>query len=100
MPQPLVEADHPNTVIAGAMIASATINETQFKSASRNNISLPMTASATIVGLGGKNILAGTGANATAGIVSAYAITQGPEQVIMYLHHVDPILYLRKEIIR
>lgn len=100
LPQPVVTADRPNSILVTAMIGSATINETQFKSASRNIVSLPMYASGTIVGLGGKNILAGTGASATAAIVSAYPVTQGPEQIIMYLHHVDPILYLRKEIIR
>ena len=100
MPDPLVEADHPNTFIAGAMIATATIAETSVKGPDINVLALPMYTSATITGVGGKNILAGTGASATAGIVSAFAITQGPEQVIVYLHHVDPILYLRKEIIR
>lgn len=100
LPQPVVTADHPTTILVTAMIATATINETQKKGPDRAVGVLPMYASATIVGLGGKNILAGTGANATAAIVSAYPVTQGPEQIIMYLHHVDPILYLRKEIIR
>ena len=100
MPDPLVEADHPNTFIAGAMIATATIAETSVKGPDINVLALPMYASAEINGTGGKRVLAGTGANATAGIVPAFAITQGAEQVIVYLHHVDPILYLRKEIIR
>lgn len=100
IPQPVVTADRPNTTLAGAMIATATINETQAKGPDRRIAVLPLNASATIVGLGGKNVLAGTGASATAAIVSAFPVTQGPEQIIMYLHHVDPILYLRKEIIR
>ena len=100
MPQPVVTADHPNTSLAGAMIGTATIIETAVKGPDTKILVLPMNASATITGVGGKNILAGIGASATAAIVSAFAITQGPEQVIMYLHHVDPILYLRKEIIR
>lgn len=100
MPQPVITADRPNTVLAGAMIASATINETQAKGPDRRIAALPLYASATIVGLGGKNVPAGTGASATATIVSAFAVTQGPDQVVMYLHHVNPIVYLRKEIIR
>jgi hypothetical protein len=100
IPQPVVTADRPNTVLAGAMIASATINETQAKGPDRRIAALPLYASATIVGLGGKNVPAGTGASATATIVSAFAVTQGPDQVVMYLHHVNPIVYLRKEIIR
>jgi hypothetical protein len=100
LPQPVVTADHPNEITVGAMIATATINETQAKGPDRRIAVLPMNASATIIGLGGKNVLAGVGATATAIINSAFAITQGPDQVIMYLHHVDPIVYLRKEIIR
>jgi len=96
----VITADHPTSIVVGAMIATATINETQAKGPDRKILALPMEASATIVGLGGKNVFAGTGASATATIVSAFAVTQGPDQVVMYLHHVNPIVYLRKEIIR
>jgi hypothetical protein len=100
LPHPVVTADRPNTIIVQSMIATATLNETQIRGADRRISVLPLYASATIIGLGGKNVPAGIGATATATINSAFAITQGPDQVIMYLHHVDPILYLRKEIIR
>ena len=100
LPQPIITADHPVTVNASAMIAIAQLNETSVKGPSRTIITLPLVASATIVGLGGKNVLAGTGMAANATIVPGFVITQGADQVIMYLHHVNPILYLRKEIIR
>jgi hypothetical protein len=100
LPQPTVVADHPASVNASSMIAVAQLNETLVKGPSRTILTLPMYATATIVGLGGKNVLAGTGANASATIVPGFAITQGADQVIMYLHHVNPIVYLRKEIIR
>jgi hypothetical protein len=100
LPQPQVTADHPTTINASAMIAIAQLNETQIKGPSRVILTLPLYATATIVGLGGKNILAGTGMAANATIIPGFAITQGADQVIMYLHHVNPIVYLRKEIIR
>jgi hypothetical protein len=100
IPEPVVTADHPNTVLAGAMIASANINDSQFMPADKRIAPLPMYASATINNLRGKNISAGIGANASAGIVQPFAVTQGAEQIIVYLHHVNPTLYLRKEIIR
>ena len=100
LPQPVVTADHPATINVTSMIAVAQLNDTQAKGPDRRIAVLPMYGSATIVGLGGKNILAGTGASANATIVPGFAITQGADQVIVYLHHVNPIVYLRKEIIR
>jgi hypothetical protein len=84
---------------AQAMVATATIEETQFSSGERKVNALPMTATATIVKpgstIGAPPMVANAGmfANSRSNVASE-------DQVVLYLIHVDPILYIREDVIK
>jgi hypothetical protein len=84
---------------AQAMVATATIEETQFSSGERKVNALPMTATATIVKpgstIGAPAMVANAGmfANSRSNVASE-------DQVVLYLIHVDPILYIREDVIK
>ena len=84
---------------AQAMVATAAIEETQFSSGERKVNALPMTATATIVKpgstIGVPPMVANAGmfANSRSNVASE-------DQVVLYLIHVDPILYIREDVIK
>jgi hypothetical protein len=84
---------------AQAMVATATIEETQFSSGERKVNTLPMEATATIVKpgstIGAPPMVANAGmfANSRSNVASE-------DQVVLYLIHVDPILYIREDVIK
>ena len=98
MPNPAVTADHPGGALASPMLATAMILETNFKPSNVSYPVLPMTATATINNFGGR-------ANYTSPMTATVLMKQpsisfvDAEEVVVYLGHVDPILYLRREII-
>jgi hypothetical protein len=100
MVNPVVTAYKFTSKTVEAMLASATITNAVGKApASTSFAPLPMLANALINELG-KNV------NAQPFVASAlfapnYAvITSSIDEIIMYLEHVDPILYLREDIIK
>jgi hypothetical protein len=86
-------------ITAQSMVASALIEETQFSSGERKVIALPMEANATIVKpgstIGAPPMLANAGmfANSRAKVASE-------DQVVLQIIHVDPILYIREDVIK
>ncbi|CAB4149444.1 LamG domain containing protein [uncultured Caudovirales phage] len=84
---------------AQSMVATAGIEETQFSSGERQVLALPMTATADIVKpgstIGAPPMLANAGmfANNRSNVASE-------DQVVLYLIHVDPILYIREDVIK
>jgi hypothetical protein len=101
MPNPAVSAYKPLTINAQAMVASGnivdvTVNNTQPTVRSIITTSLPLTATAKIVGLG-KTVLAKVGtANAKlATNIATYTVEL--DNVILYIMHEDPILYIRED---
>jgi hypothetical protein len=97
IPNPIVTADHPAAVTATHMLAQATFVDNT--SGSKNNIALPLIASGFMPTLGGRRIAAEP-AVATAFIVSINPLTETDYTVTLYLNHTDPILYIRKEVIK
>jgi hypothetical protein len=84
---------------AQSMLATAILPETQFSSGERKVNALPMTATATIVKpgstIGAPAMVANAGmfANSRPNVASE-------DQVVLYLIHVDPILYIREDVIK
>ena len=84
---------------AQSMVAAAEIEETQFSSGEKQVLALPMTATADIVKpgstIGAPPMLANAGmfANNRSNVASE-------DQVVLYLIHVDPILYIREDVIK
>lgn len=84
---------------AQAMVATAAIEETQFSSGERKVNALPMEATATIVKpgstIGVEPMVANAGmfANSRPNVASE-------DQVVLYLMHTDPILYIREDVIK
>jgi hypothetical protein len=84
---------------AQSMVASALIEETQFSSGERKLLPLPMEANATIVKpgstIGVEPMVANAGmfANSRPNVASE-------DQVVLYLMHTDPILYIREDVIK
>jgi hypothetical protein len=99
MPNAAGVPDRESNFNAQSMVASALIEETQFSSGERKVIALPMEANATIVKpgstIGAPPMLANAGmfANSRARVVSE-------DQVVLQIIHVDPILYIREDVIK
>ena len=99
MPNAAAVPDKQFEFSAQAMVATATIEETQFSSGERKVNALPMTATATIVKpgstIGVPPMVANAGmfANSRSNVASE-------DQVVLYLIHVDPILYIREDVIK
>jgi hypothetical protein len=98
MVMPVVTTDKISTFTATPMIANATIGEAGAKN-SRNNVVIPMEASALMNGIA-------TNIKPTPFIASAlfgnnYRIfTITADDVVVYIHHEDPILYVREDVIK
>jgi hypothetical protein len=81
------------------MVATAGIEETQFSSGERQVLALPMTATADIVKPG--STIGATPMVANAGMFANNRSNVASEdQVVLYLIHVDPILYIREDVIK
>jgi hypothetical protein len=97
IPHPIVTADHPGGANAVHMLAQAKLVDNT--SGTTNNVALPLIGSALMPTLGGRRIAAEP-AVATAFIVFTTASTETDYTVTLYLNHTDPILYIRKEVIK
>lgn len=99
MPNALGIPDKVNSFAAQAMVATATIEETQFSSGTKIITVLPMTATATIVKPGSTIGVTPMTANAILRLDSKASVA-AEDQVTLYLIHVDPILYIREDVIK
>jgi hypothetical protein len=84
---------------AQSMVASALIEETQFSSGERKLLALPMEANATIVKPGSTIGVAPMTANAIFRLDSKAKVA-AEDQVVLQVIHVDPILYIREDVIK
>jgi hypothetical protein len=101
MPQPVVSGFKIVSVNAQAALASATIVETSLRSGtlSINSAPLPMMATAQLVPLG-LSINPGV-ATASARLTTNFStITSKDDDIVLYIMHEDPILYIREDAIK
>ena len=99
MPQPVVSGYRVASINAQAAVASATITETTYNSGARTFAPVPMYATAQLVNLG-KTINPGV-ATASASLQTNIRIIKSAEDdVILYIMHEDPILYIREDAIK
>jgi hypothetical protein len=84
---------------AQAMVATAAIEETQFSSGERKVNALPMEATATIVKPGSTIGVEPMAANAGM-FANSRPNVASEDQVVLYLMHTDPILYIREDVIK
>jgi len=99
MPNALAVPDKGASFRTQSMVAAGYLPETQFSSGTRTIPVLPMTANATIVKPG--STIGVTPMTATTGMfINNRAIVAAEDQVILYLMHVDPILYIREDVIK
>jgi hypothetical protein len=100
MVQPVVVADSDKTVYSAPMVASTTIvNPPAYTQGTVNIVSLPMNAIATF----GQFVRRITAEPMTAtALLRTNILTTAAEvdQVVVYIEHVDPIVYLREEVIK
>ena len=87
------------TIGVQAMIATATIAETEYNSGSVRIATLPMTATVGFVNIGNNVIANAMTAIARIGLESRTLLSEG-DQVVLYIMHEDPILYIREEVIK
>jgi hypothetical protein len=99
MPNALGVPDKVNNFTAQSMVATATIEETEFSSGAKIIVVLPATATATIVKPGSTIGVAPMTANAILRLDSKASVA-AEDQVTLYLIHVDPILYIREDVIK
>jgi len=99
MPNALGVPDKVNNFTAQSMVATATIEETEFSSGAKRIAALPATATATIVKPGSTIGVAPMTANAILRLDSKASVA-AEDQVTLYLIHVDPILYIREDVIK
>jgi len=96
---PVITADKDRTVYAASMLANATIiHAPGYALADVSNTTLPLTATAKF-GDFVKNIVAEP-FTATALIRQPRISGIEEDEIVVYIHHVDPILYLREDIIK
>lgn len=101
MPQPVVTGYKIASVNAQSAVASATIVETDLRSGtlSINSAPLPLTATAALVQLG-LSINPGV-ATASARITTNFStVTSKDDDIVLYVMHEDPILYIREDAIK
>jgi hypothetical protein len=101
MPQPVITGYKVASINAQAAVASATIVETNLRSGtlSINSAPLPMNATAQLVPLG-LSINPGV-ATASARITTNFRIvTSTDDDIVLYIMHEDPILYIREDAIK
>jgi len=97
IPNPIVTADHPASVTANHMLAQAALVDNT--SGTKNNLALPLTATVFMPTLGGRTIVAEK-AEGFGFMPNIYPLTETDYTVTLYLNHTDPILYIRKEVIK
>lgn len=99
MPQPTITGYKTVTVAAQSAVASARIVETNLRSGNAEVNALPLTAIAFFPERG--TIIGAEVATASARAPEDIRTTTAEsDQVVLYLVHVDPILYLREEVIK
>lgn len=101
MPQPVITGYKIASVNAQPALASATIVETSLRSGtlSINSAPLPLTATATLVPLG-LSINPGV-ATASARLTTNFStVTSKDDDIVLYVIHEDPILYIREDAIK
>lgn len=99
MPQPTVSGYKVASINAQAAVASATIAETTYNSGARTFAPVPMYATAQLVNLG-KRIDPGV-ATASASLQTNIRIIKSAEDdIVLYIMHEDPILYIREDAIK
>ena len=99
MPNAAGIPDRESNFNAQSMVASALIEETQFSSGERQVLALPMTATADIVKPGSTIGAPPMLANAKM-FDNSRSNVASEDQVVLYLIHVDPILYIREDVIK
>ena len=99
MPNALGVPDKVTSFSAQSMVATATLNETQFSSGEKRIIVLPATATATIVKPGSTIGVQPMVANAGM-FANNRAKVAAEDQVVLQIIHVDPILYIREDVIK
>ena len=98
MVDPVVSADKILTANVQPMLASASLNVAQYTNEAKV-LAFPMEARAEIIN---------TGTKVAAAVMTASALTRQDiaiftssiDEVILYINHTDPILYLREEVIK
>lgn len=99
MPMPTVVGFKPLTINAQPGLATAALNETSLRSPSVVISVLPLTATGIFVERG--RTIAADMAAASALIPSNFRIITGKaDEVIVYISHYDPILYIREDVIK
>jgi hypothetical protein len=99
MIMPIVVADKDRSVSASAMLANATIiHAPGYALTDVSNTTLPLAATAKF-GDFVKNINADVFVGNSL-IVQPRTSAIEEDEVVVYIHHVDPILYLREDIIK
>ena len=101
MPQPVITGYKVASINAQPALASATIVETSLRSGtlSINSAPLPLTATATLVPLG-LSINPGV-ATASARLTTNFStVTSKDDDIVLYVIHEDPILYIREDAIK
>lgn len=97
---PTVVADKSTTVVVQHMIASATIRDAANRQpADISNAALPFTAYAAMINLG-KTILAEPMLVTALATAQNKSNTSDVDEVVVYIYHVDPILYIREDVIK
>jgi hypothetical protein len=99
IPEPAVVTDKEVDFKAQASLATADIRETQFSSGERQVLALPMTATADIVKPGSTIGAPPMRSNASM-FDNSRSNVASEDQVVLYLIHVDPILYIREDVIK
>jgi hypothetical protein len=99
MPGGIAVPDKLNTSNAPAMIANAIIVETANNSGNVIMLVLPLTATATIIKPGSTLNVAPMIGNAFM-FANNRAMVASEDQVVLQLIHVDPILYIREDVIK
>jgi hypothetical protein len=99
MKQPVVTGFKTATVAAQAAVAVGAMIETNLRSAGTTIAVLPLTATALFVEKGTFVPAEAATAAATAA-QDIRTTTFESDQVVLYLVHVDPILYLREDVIK
>jgi hypothetical protein len=99
MPTPVVTGYKVATIGAQAMIATATLSETNYNSGSVLIGVLPMTATVGFVNIGNTLMASAMTASAVIGLESRTFLSEG-DQVVLYIMHEDPILYIREDVIK
>jgi hypothetical protein len=99
MPNAAAVPDRITDFKAQAMVATATIEETQFSTGEKQVLALPMTATADIVKPGSTIGVAPMLSTAKM-FDNSRSNVASEDQVVLYLMHVDPILYIREDVIK